>query len=112
MFAKYKLKYTKGGIYMKIKNIKKFVRGILIILGIILTVSLFISKVTYSHGEKQYKTIFVSEGDTLWTIASLESKSNAYYKNKDVREIINNILKENNLNNSTIKINQELKIPI
>lgn len=96
---------------MKIKNIKKFVRGIIIVLGIIWVISLFISKVTYSHGEKQYKTIFVSEGDTLWNIASLESKNNPYYKNKDVREIINSILQENNLSSSRIKVNQELKIP-
>lgn len=97
---------------MKIKNIKKFIRGILIILGIILVTSLFISKVTYSHGEKQYKTIFVSEGDTLWNIASLESKTNNYYKNKDIRNIIKDIMKENNLSNSNININQELIIPV
>ena len=96
---------------MKIKNIKKFIRSILIILGIIFAISLTISKATYSHGEKQYKTIYVSEGDTLWTIATLESKNNAYYKDKDVRFIINDILKENNLNNSNINVNQELEIP-
>ena len=96
---------------MKIKNIKKFIRGILIILGIILTVSLFISKVTYSHGEKTYKTIYVSEGDTLWNIASLESKNNSYYKNKDVRHIVNDLMAINNLSSSNLKIHQELKIP-
>ena len=97
---------------MKIRNVKKFVISILIILGVVLVISLLISKATYSHGEKQYKTIFVSEGDTLWNIASSESKNNAYYKNKDIRYIINNIMEENNLKNSNINANQELLIPI
>lgn len=96
---------------MKIKNIKKFIRSIILILAIIFGISLLISKVTYSHGEKQYKTIFVSQGDTLWTIATSEARNNAYYKNKDVRFIINDILRENNLNNSNININQKLEIP-
>ena len=96
---------------MKIKNIKKFIRGILIILGVILAVSLFISKVTYSHGEKTYKTIYVSEGDTLWNIASSELKNNGYYKNKDVRYIVNDLIKINSLSNSNLNVNQELKVP-
>ena len=96
---------------MKIKNIKKFIRGILIILGIILTISLFISKVTYSHGEKIYKTIFVSEGDTLWNIAKANQANNEYYKNKDIRYIVNDLMRINSLNNSKLNINQELKIP-
>ena len=51
------------------KNVKKFIRSILIILGIMLSLTLFVSKSTLSHGEPEYKTIFVSEGDTLWNIA-------------------------------------------
>lgn len=97
---------------MRIKNVKKFVRSILIILGIILSLTLFISKSTLSHKEIEYKTIYVSKGDTLWNIAKSNQASNQYYKNKDVRYIINDLMKINNLNNSNININQELLIPI
>lgn len=97
---------------MKIKNVKKFVRSILIILGIILTISLLISKSSLSYKEIEYKTISISSGDTLWTIAAYNQSSNDYYENKDIRYIINDIMKINNLENSSLTVNQELLIPI
>lgn len=97
---------------MKIVNIKKFVRSITIVILIIIGLSLLISKTTYSHGEKQYKTIYVSNGDTLWSIAKSNQETNDYYKEKDIRYIINDIAKINNIENSNIKINQELLIPV
>ncbi len=97
---------------MRIANIKKFIRSILIILGIIFSLTLFINKGTLSHGETAYKTLYVSEGDTLWNIAKSNQRNNQYYKDKDVRYIINDIMKINDLNNSEISINQELLIPI
>ena len=113
MFVKkYKLNIQIGGINMKIKNVKKFVRSILIILGIAVAITLLISKATLSHKEVEYKIICVSEGDTLWNIAKDNQKFNDYYKDKDVRYIINDLMKVNNLNNSNISINQELLIPI
>ena len=96
---------------MKIKNVKKFIRSILMILGIIFVISLIISKATYSHGEKQYTTIYVSEGDTLWNIAKSNQTNNEYYKNKDIRYIISDLIRINKLNTSILIVNQELKIP-
>ena len=96
---------------MRITNFKKFIRSILIISVIIFCLTLFISKATLSHGETEYKTIYVSEGDTLWNIAKSNQRNNGYYKNKDVRYIVNDLMRINNLNNTTININQELKIP-
>ena len=97
---------------MKIKNVKKFIRSILIILGIAIAITLLISKVTLSHKEVEYKTIYVSEGDTLWNIAKSNQVNNEYYKDKDIRFIINDLIKINNLDSSNININQELMIPI
>ena len=48
---------NKGGIIMKIKNVKKFIRGILIVLGIIFILSLIFVKSTLSYTTKEYKTI-------------------------------------------------------
>lgn len=97
---------------MRIKNAKKFIRSILIILLIIIGLSLLISKATYSYKEKQYKNVYVETGDTLWNIASVESKNNEYYKNKDIRYIVNDIIKENNMSSSSLKVNQQLIIPV
>lgn len=97
---------------MKIKNLKKFIRGILIILGIILILSLIFVKSTLSYSTKEYKIISVKTGDTLWSIASDMQENNTYYKGKDIRYIIGDLKEINNLKNSTLYVNQELQIPV
>lgn len=97
---------------MKIKNVKKFIRGICVVLGIIFILSLIIVKSTLSYTTKEYKTIFIKSGDTLWSIASELQENNNYYEGKDIRYIIDDLKEINNLNNSTVYINQELKIPV
>ncbi len=97
---------------MKIVNIKKFLRSIFIILIIIIGLSLVISKSAYSRGERQYKTICVSKGDTLWNIAKSNQESNGYYKGKDIRYIMNDIAQINNIEKSNLKIDQELLVPM
>lgn len=97
---------------MRIKNVKKFIRSILIILGIILIMTLFVSKSSLSYKEIEYKTIYVSQGDTLWNIAKSNQRNNPYYKNKDIRYILDDLMKINNLSNSNIVIDQEILIPV
>ncbi len=96
---------------LKIKNISKFIRSILIILGIIICVGLFITNKSFSHTEANYKTIYVARGDSLWSIAKEEQEINNYYKNKDVRYIINNLKKVNKLSNNDLSVNQKLIVP-
>lgn len=96
---------------LKIVNLKKFVRSILIILGMILFINLFISNNSLSHGETDYKTIYVANGDTLWSIAKSEKEINSYYEDKEIRDIVNSIKTVNKLSNSDLSINQELMIP-
>ena len=97
---------------MKIVSIKKFIRSITIAQLIIVGLSLIISKSSYSRGEKQYKTIYVSKGDTLWSIAKSNQDSNEYYKGKDIRYIMNDITQINNIESSNLKIDQKLKVPV
>ena len=54
---------------MVIKDKKKFVRAILLILTITIGILFLISTNTFSHQEIKYKNIAVIEGDTLWDIA-------------------------------------------
>lgn len=97
---------------MKIKNIKKFIRGVIIILGIIILLSLIFVKSTLSYTTKEYKTIFIKSGDTLWSIALDMQENNSYYEGKDIRYIIGDLKGINNLKNSTLYPNQKLQIPM
>lgn len=78
---------------------------------IIAIILLFFSLKSHAYNDNiNYKTIIVNKGQTLWKIAEEEQKINEYYKNKDIRDIIKNIEKTNNLKTSTIYENQKLKI--
>lgn len=95
---------------MKIKNKKKFIISISILIFIVIFTILLSSR-TFSHGEYETKTIYISYGDTLWTIACTEQENNKYYENKNIREIINDIKYINNLDNSYIYEGQKIIIP-
>lgn len=84
---------------------------LLIVLGIILINLVTSANNSYSNGEIEYKIEYASSGDTLWSIAQRESNNNKYYQDKDVREIIYDLKKINNLLNSDLTEGQEIKIP-
>lgn len=96
----------------RIINVKKFIISNTILFLLILLICSAIINSTYSSSIQKYKTIYVTEGDTLWKIASIEQENNNYFQNKDIRDIIQNIKKVNNLTISDLRIGQELKIPI
>lgn len=96
---------------LKIVNVSKLVRSIFIILGIIICVALFLSNTSFSHKDTQYKVLYVSNGDTLWSIAKDEKNSNSFYEDKDIRDIIDSIKSVNKLSNSNLSVNQKLVIP-
>lgn len=101
----------KGEIIMKVKNKKKFIRAIILIIGITISLVLLMTGKTFSHQEPKYKNVAIISGDTLWDIAAIEQKSNEYYKDKDIRDIIQDIISKNNLKSSTLKADQILEIP-
>lgn len=97
---------------MKIVDRKKFVRGMVIITSILLFIFLIsLSSISLSHGEMQYKEIYVGNGETLWSIATSEINTNAYYIHKDVRAVIKDIKTINELESSVLQIGQKLIIP-
>ncbi len=118
MFANRKCVKKKEGSFMKnikIVNMKKFIRSIIIVFGIVIAIIFFGTKETLSHNEKEqinYESIYVTQGDTLWNIATDQQKTNPYYQNKDVRFVVSEIRKINNLSNANLKIGQELRIPV
>lgn len=96
---------------LKITNIRKFIISILVVLILLISFSIFISQPALSYGNTEYKKYYISNGDTLWSIAKQENKYNEYYKNKDVRYIIYDIKNINKLGNSNIFVGQEIIIP-
>lgn len=96
---------------MRIVNKKKFVKMISLIIGIISISFVCFNSISFSKGDIKTKTIYVSNGDTLWSIARQEQENNVYYEDKDIREIVYQIKKLNNLdNNSNLVIGQKLVI--
>ena len=97
---------------MKIINLKKFIRSICLVLLIIFILSLTCTKSTFSHKEVEYTKLYITEGDTLWSIAKDLQNNNEYYMSKDIREIIYSIKTINNLQSSNLLVNQEILIPV
>ncbi len=96
---------------IKIVNRKRFIKRTGILLGsIIFSVIIFVGTTVSSYKEVRIKTKYINEGDTLWKIAQAEQIKNEYYKDKDIRYIIEDIKNINNLNSTHLYINQELLI--
>ena len=96
---------------MKIINKKRFIISNLILFSIVFML-IYISKSTLSTSIVNYTETYVEEGETLWQIAGSQQKNNEYYKNKEIREIVDNLKKVNNLKNSNLSVGQKIIIPI
>ena len=97
---------------LKIVNFKKFITSILLLFGLITLACLLFSNKSYSKAKEAYKKETIVLGDTLWTIAQNEQTNNEYYKNKDIRYIVYDIEKLNDISNCNLKEGQEILIPI
>lgn len=95
---------------VKIVNKKKFIRSLIIVIALIVLTLLRINN-TYSKTEISYKEDYILKGDTLWSIAESEINTNQYYKNKDIRDVMFEIKKINNLPDGNLTIGQKILIP-
>ena len=86
---------------MRIVNKKKFIRMVILVMGFIMLLFICFSNISFSKGEVKTKTIYVSSGDTLWTIAKEEQENNSYFEDKDIIDIIYQIKKLNNIQNNS-----------
>ncbi len=93
-----------------IVNKSKFIRS-LIILGVLIILILLGMTNTYSKTEIAYKEDYILNGDTLWSVAEEQTHTNEYYKNKDIREVIYEIKKINNIESGNLEIGQKILIP-
>ena len=95
---------------IKIVNKSKFIRSIIIVLGVVILGLLLLGN-TYSKTEITYKEDYIISGDTLWSIAENQVNNNEYYKNKDIREVMYEIKQLNNIGNKTLEVGQKIRIP-
>ena len=95
---------------MKIINKKRFIISNLILFSFIFML-IYMAKGTFSTNIINYTETYIEEGDTLWEIALIQQKNNEYYKDKEIREIVNDLKKVNNLKKSNLSVNQKIIIP-
>ena len=91
-------------------NLKKFIRALVIVIGITILITFLATKSIYSYEKLKTKTIYTNKGDTLWNIALNEKENNKYYKDKNIREIVYDIKQINNMQDSIILPGETLKI--
>ena len=95
---------------MKIVNKGKFIKTNLILIIIVGAIIGFTTN-TYSKVETKYKEEYVYSGDTLWSIAQNELENNKYFEGKDIRYVIEELKKVNNLSNSNLTEREKIRIP-
>lgn len=92
----------------KVTDLRKFKRFMFLSI-LFISILVFASMTTinaYSKDIPQFDYINVREGDTLWSIAS------QYTENKEIREVIYEITKANNLHDASIYPGDIIKIPL
>lgn len=91
---------------MNILKIKKPIRFIIFVSLMISILFSLISKQnqSYSYDSPKYKTLVVSEGDTLWSICS------NIHSDRDIRQLIKETRNLNNMESNSLYVGQELII--
>lgn len=95
---------------MKIVNKRKFIRSNVILMILVGTIIIFATN-AYSNVETKYKEEYIYAGDTLWAIAKEELENNKYFEGKDIRYVVDELKKVNNLSNSNLSEGDKIKIP-
>ena len=91
-------------------NLNKFIRSIIIIIGFVIFITFIATKSIYSYVSPEEKIIYAQPGDTLWSIARFAKENSSYYKDMNIKEVIQNIRDNNDISNNVIKSGQKLKI--
>lgn len=90
----------------KLQNKKRFIIAICIILSVIISTTLLVTRRPEGKTDEVYKEIIVYPGDTLWDIAVEHFDGST-----DVRKVIYNIKKLNEMSSSELSIGQIVKLP-
>ncbi|MHB8171095.1 MAG: cell division suppressor protein YneA [Thermincolia bacterium] len=103
---------TKSQVIINRTRKQRAIKRLFLILMISLTFNLILGLTSLFKANalgnpiQEFETLIVKQGDTLWSIAS------RYQSDEDPRGIIHQILKINNLDQSSIYAGQNLKVPV
>ena len=90
-------------------NWVKLFRSFLCLIGLVFlvtyTVTFISGGVSASSDKVEYITVIASKGDTLWSIASENTKG-------DIRKKVDEIVKFNNKRNTRVELNERIKVPV
>lgn len=89
-----------------LKNKKRFFTVTICLLLINIVLTSFVVASAGNHLKKEFKSVTILPGDTLWAIAQKHSG------NTDIRKYIYEIKHLNNLNGATIYAGQRLILPL
>jgi len=107
-----KARNKRGQFKRKANPILKLIEVILAAIIIYMLINIFANKIPESVATSaepiEFQTIYVVSGDTLWTIA----KPYAEEAGKDIRDVIYNIKKDNDMTTSEIYAGQSLLIRV
>ena len=90
-----------------LKSPVKLIRSILILLGVVIVTMFVAMSPSYSKLTPQYELVTGAQGDTLWSISSQYAG-----EDEDIRDYIDEIKEINNLNKSSIKEGQQIKVRV
>lgn len=104
-------------ILMNRKRLKRRSQNFIVVVTIILLCLFWLCLIDdifsprHPNYQYEFKEYIISNGERLWDIAEEELKRNTYYEGEDIRQVIYEIQKDNNIN-STIYEGQVIKIRI
>ena len=90
----------------KLTNKKRFIIIVCVLVSVIISTTILITKRPEGKSEEIYNEIIIKYGDTLWDIAVEISDGSI-----DVRKMVSEIRKINNMETSDLHIGQLVKIP-
>ncbi len=96
---------------LKIVNKYKFYRSISVLILLFILVLTFGTNITYSNNNINYREEYIIHGDTIWDISVKELNTNPYFKNKHIRDVINEIKKINNITECNLQIGDKILLP-
>ena len=96
-----------SGKRVRIINKGRFILALFLLFLSFLCAFMLMFNAVSGEGKIIYKDYIVAKGDTVWKIADINTGDN-----RDVREVVYEIVKVNNIKNQTIYPGQTIQVPI